>query len=54
MIGVSIPIINENQGGTGMEEIAAGIAVELIADRKNLNIQSVRNAVRSVRNSGSS
>jgi xanthine dehydrogenase accessory factor len=37
-------------GSETAEEIAASIAAELIAVRKNLNLQSLRNAVRSVRN----
>ena len=36
------------------EEIAASITAELIAVHKNLNIQSIRSAVRSIRNSASS
>jgi xanthine dehydrogenase accessory factor len=38
-------------GSETAEEIAASIASELIAARKNLNLQSLRNAVRSIRNS---
>jgi xanthine dehydrogenase accessory factor len=37
-------------GSETAEEIAASIAAEMIAVRKNLNLQSLRNAVRSVRN----
>ena len=36
------------------EEIAASMAAELIAVRKNLNIQSIRDALHSIRNSGAS
>ncbi len=38
-------------GSETAEEIAASIAAELIAVRKNLNLQSIREAVRSIRNS---
>jgi xanthine dehydrogenase accessory factor len=41
-------------GAETAEEIAASMAAELIAVRKNLDIQSIRNAVRKIRNSGSS
>jgi xanthine dehydrogenase accessory factor len=41
-------------GAETAEEIAASMAAELIAVRRNLDIQSIRNAVRSIRNSGSS
>jgi xanthine dehydrogenase accessory factor len=41
-------------GSETAEEIAVSLVAELIAVRKNLNIQSIRNAVRSVRNSGTS
>jgi len=37
-------------GAETAEEIAASMAVELIAVRKNLNVQSIRDAVRQVRN----
>jgi xanthine/CO dehydrogenase XdhC/CoxF family maturation factor len=36
-------------GAETAEEIAASIAAELIAVRKNLNIQSLRDAVRNIR-----
>jgi len=39
-------------GSETAEEIAASIAAELIAIRKNLNIQSIRNALRNIRNTG--
>ena len=41
-------------GAETAEEIAASMAAELIAVRKNLNIQSIRNAVRTIRTSGAS
>ncbi|MBN1568673.1 MAG: XdhC family protein [Acidobacteria bacterium] len=41
-------------GAETAEEIAASMAAELIAVRKNLNIQSVRDAVRRIRNCGTS
>ena len=41
-------------GAETAEEIAASMAAELIAVRKNLDIQSIRDAMRSIRNSGSS
>jgi xanthine dehydrogenase accessory factor len=40
-------------GAETAEEIAASMAAELIAVRRNLDIESIRNAVRSIRNSGS-
>jgi xanthine dehydrogenase accessory factor len=40
-------------GAETAEEIAASMAAELIAVRKNLNIQSIRSAVRGINNSGS-
>jgi xanthine dehydrogenase accessory factor len=39
-------------GAETAEEIAASMAAELIATRKNLDIQSLRDAVRGIRNSG--
>jgi len=41
-------------GAETAEEIAASMAAELIAVRKNLNIQSIRDALHSIRNSGAS
>ena len=41
-------------GAETAEEIAVSMAAELIAVRKNLDVRSIRDAVRSVRNSGSS
>lgn len=38
-------------GAETAEEIAASMAVELIAVRKNLNVQTIRDAVRHIRNS---
>ncbi len=40
-------------GAETAEEIAASVAAELIVVRKNLDIQSIRNAVRKIRNAGS-
>jgi xanthine dehydrogenase accessory factor len=39
-------------GSETAEEIAASIAAELVAIRKNLNIQAIRDALRNIRNSG--
>jgi xanthine/CO dehydrogenase XdhC/CoxF family maturation factor len=39
-------------GAETAEEIAVSMAAELIAVRKNLDIQSIRDAVRKIRNSG--
>ncbi len=41
-------------GAETAEEIAASMAAELIAVRKNLDIRSIRDALHSIRNSGSS
>lgn len=41
-------------GSETAEEIAVSLVAELIAVRKNLNIQSIREALRSIRNSGAS
>jgi xanthine dehydrogenase accessory factor len=41
-------------GAETAEEIAVSMAAELVAVRKNLNIQSIRNAVREIRNSDAS
>ncbi len=41
-------------GAETAEEIAASMAAELIAVRKNLDIQSIRDALHRIRNSGSS
>jgi len=41
-------------GAETAEEIAASMAAELIAVRKNLDVRSIRDALHRIRNSGSS